>query len=341
MTTRILVADIGGTNSRFSLFEISDSESKDLLQVGSIWLRTSDSGSLGELFSALKISDQGGSSFFLNIHAVCVAAAGPVTGGRYCKPPNINWSIDIEDIKPFFKGAPIFLINDFLAQAYACAGKIAENALCVKPGVRLPGTVAVIGPGTGLGKAILVKHSDIHDSVNDRTYIGVPSEGGHASFPVETFEEFGYLQFLQNKLGSKSVSFEHVLSGRGLSYLYEYFNSEVLPPEDVARLILNNTESKEVKPVLSFYRRSLGRACKCFALESFSSGGVFITGGVIAKNPILAKGPDFIDSFSNSDTQKAFLDLVPIFLVDNQESGLWGAAEYTLFSLQQLSLKNA
>jgi glucokinase len=318
MTENLLVSDIGGTNSRFAIFSYDPSNKCSYELVHRESIKTDSTDSITSLLNGFLERNKNCS--LSNINNIVIAAAGPVTNGEFCDPPNIPWSIDISDVRKIFPELKVSLINDFLAQAYACLSPVSVNAVTIKKGFNIEGTIAVLGPGTGLGKAILVKPS------NDSDYLGVASEGGHSNYPAETAEEFEFVKFISKKHGYNYPSFEDVLSGRGLVDIMEFLTSEKCAPEEVSKSLLGG----KYPEVSAFYTRSIARACRCFALETYATGGMYLAGGVLSKNLNLIQSPDFIKVFIDSPTQKNFLERVEIKLLDFDDSGLWGAAWYGL-----------
>ncbi len=315
----ILTADIGGTNSRFAHFE-SDKDD-NLVLAHQVWLKTTESSSFGELLQGLKMSE-----FPLqpeNADISVLAIAGPVEKGVKSKPPFISWGIDISNAQRDYGLKRAYLINDFVAQAYACRSSIGRTAQVIKDGTVVESAAAaVIGAGTALGKAVILPD-------DQGTFLAVPSEGGHASFPFQTEKEFKFENFLFNKLGDSYITWNKVVSGRGLSYVHEFLTGEELTPEDVINRI--SPESETHKWVSGFY----GRACRDFALETLALGGVYVSGGVAARNPGLIRHRAFAEEFCRSDTLSDILSLIPVFLITDQNSGLWGCAFLGLQKLKQ------
>jgi len=57
-----------------------------------------------------------------------------------------------------------------------------------------------------------------------------------------------------------------------------------------------------------------------------SLGGMYIAGGVAAKLPVMLTHKVFSEEFRSSKTMSRILAQIPVFLITNEESGLWGAA---------------
>jgi glucokinase len=306
----ILSADIGGTHSRFAHF--TTGPAGDLRLVGVKWLKTTEAGSFGGLLEKLR---EGGSSLRPEeADMVIIAIAGPIEGGVKSSPPFISWGIDLSNAREEHGFRKSALINDFVAQAYACHTPVGEAAEGILPGEAVPGApIGAIGAGTGLGQAVL-----IHDGKGG--YIALPSEGGHANFPFVSPQECQFQEFLLRERGDKYITGNIVVSGKGLSYIHQFLNGERLKPEDVAERIVEHPET------LGWMSRFYGRACRNFVLETLALGGLYIAGGVAARIPELVTGKDFELEFRSSDTLAHLLNKVPVFLVNDENSGLWGGA---------------
>jgi len=314
MPASILAVDIGGTSSRFAHFELKAEQGLQLSE--SIWLNTKEAASFSDLLTQFSKVDF---SLSLSDAAICVfAVAGPVEGGRYSRPPNISWDVDLESAAPAFGIKSFALINDFLAQAFACLSNPGQEAEEILPGKPINGSpIAVIGAGTGLGKALLVPNFS-------GGFSGLPSEGGHTNFAAENEEEFAFQKFLQKKIDrSKYLVWDEVVSGRGLSRIHEFLSGETVEPREVA-----GRAAALGSDTMNWFSKFYARVCRNFVLDTLSLAGVYIAGGVAAKNPEVLKSKEFEKSFRSSETHEDILSVVPLWLMDNQESGLWGAAEY-------------
>jgi glucokinase len=319
MRKNILAADIGGTNSRFAHFQIDENGSLVLMETK--WLATTEAGSFSQLLEQLRQSD--GAFPVDEADIAIIAVAGPVKHGTYSAPPYISWDIDLaggESKKVFRKG---YLINDFVAQAYACPSPVGKSARTILAGEIDPdGTIGVIGAGTALGKAILVP-------IPGHGFVALPSEGGHGDFPFISRQEMAFQEFYRRKSGQKHITGNLVVSGRGLRYIHWFLTGEELEPREVAARF--TPESVTLAWAAKFY----GRVCRDFALDVLALGGLYIAGGVAARNPEILTHAGFRNEFLGSSTMGHLLATIPVFLIDNQDSGLWGAAFYGRQILQK------
>ena len=308
----ILAADISGTNSRFAHFQIDENDS--LVLKNTIWLETAEAGSFTELMEQLNDSEFSLSTDKADM--AVIAVAGPVQHETYCDPPYISWDIDLaaKEIKKVFQQAS--LLNDFAAQAYACRSPVGKEADEILAGeVDEDGAIGVIGGGTALGKATLL-------TLSEYGYHAMASEGGHAYFPFVSQREFAFQKFYREKSGQRDITGNLVVSGRGLQHIHWFLTGEKMEPKEVAARFTPDSET------LAWVAKFYGRACRDFALEVLALGGLYVAGGVAAKNPQILVHEDFAKEFVRSSTMEHILKKIPVFLVDNQDSGLWGAAFY-------------
>jgi len=308
----ILAADIGGTSSRFAHFQATG-RTGTLALVETKWLPTAGAASFGQLLAQLH--DSGFTLRADKADIAVIAVAGPVEEhGTYCAPPNISWHIDLADREYEKIPQQSCLINDFVAQAYACRSPLGESARLILAGsMAADGTVAVLGAGTGLGKATLV-------SLPGNEFLALPSEGGHAYFPFVSAEEFSFQEFYREKSGQQHITGNLVVSGGGLRYLHWFLSGEDLHPREVTARLGPKSET------LAWAAKFHGRVCRDYALEVLAGGGLYIAGGVAARNPEIVSHGNFRREFYDSPTMGYILAKIPVFLMDNQDSGLWGAA---------------
>ena len=350
----ILVADMGGTNCRFALLNASKQidNSGAIPDLGSrCHLPTSEYKDVYALLKALASRENEQGEGFLpvskkpsRVDLAVFAVAGPVQGSKAYAPNmgsagNKGWHIDAVECAKVCGIAHVVLINDFVAQAFAClVPDVSRPEQILGPASSLMATdtaarlingaeervmepmepVAIVGAGTGLGMCLLLPQKSANPY--DRQYLA--SEGGHASFSFETPDEWDFAAFMQRKTGKQRLIGDDIVSGSGLACLHSYFYNEELSPAEVATRL--HPESK----VLEYFARFYGRACRDYVLTTLAWGGVCIAGGVAARNPVLVKHPAFAANFYNCGAHRALLDKVPVWLYLEADAGLWGAAAY-------------
>ena len=318
----ILASDIGGTSSRFAHFQTTSSGELNL--VGITILKTREADSFAGLLDALRAS-----AFTLkpeDADMTSMAVAGPVQG-MYSNPPNIAWDVNLS--KPEKLGLKhAVMINDFVAQAYACLTSVGASAQIVLEGDPDPlGTVAVVGPGTGFGKAALLP--DIYGGFHP-----MPSEGGHSAFPFNGAKEQEFSEFLIDRLNVTYPSIDNVVTGGGMALMHEFLTGHAITPEQVPEFMNADSET------LLWAARMLARVARNFALDTLSTGGMFIAGGVAARSPEIVEHEAFRAEFRDSQKHSKLLKGIPVKLITDETSGLWGAAFLGLMELKRSPLRS-
>lgn len=314
----ILAADIGGTNSRFALFE------KNPLHM--VYQHTLSSHADSFITIINRLMEH--SSFSkLQVDLVVLAIAGPIHTQTYVKPSNLPYHIAKEDLLPFSNH--VLFINDFEAQAWACLTIALSHALQVLPDSskhptknistfsfdQLGGRLGIIGAGTGLGMSVLEPIS------NTKTKV-LASEGGHTPFPFITQKEINFGTFVCSKKKSAYAKIDDILSGSGLSLLHMFLTGEKNQPEEITK-----TTNFFISETCTYFSRFYARICRSLTLFNLTDQGIVITGGLAAAYPGLIQHNEFKKEFINiKGEHKKMLTHIPVWINCNHTSGLWGAA---------------
>jgi glucokinase len=340
----ILAADIGATNSRFALFAAEpNDEAQPLLRLErEIWLAVAQYSDFAAALDALLCPREEGGSFLDPAHPPDVAVLAPAGAveGDVCHMTNCAWVVRGDDARHRLGIAQVGLVNDFVAQAYACLLPQAVDMAAILPGRPVPGSPqAVIGAGTGLGKALIVPGDIPAESGENRRQSlrrlaavrVLPSEGGHEDFPFVGEEEFAFAAFAAKRRQGRLYS-DYVVSGPGLAAVVAFLTGLDLTPPEAAAEALRHPQ------VLDWFARLYGRACRNFALNTLALGGVTITGGMALRLPVLDR-PAFRAEFHENDPhQRRLLEALPVFHMRSPRAGLWGAALYGVLRLAQDTL---
>jgi glucokinase len=323
----ILAADVGGTFSRFAVFEISGD---GLFIQQNCRMPTWDVDDFSRFVDAMQANEL--AQWVTRCTDVVVAVPGPVRHGRALNLPNVPWNLDIMRLREAFPQVPddrVYLINDFAAHAMACQLPIHASAICVQHGEVDPaGLLAVIGAGTGMGGCSLLFGGS-------QTPVVVPSEAGHVNFAFHGADEKQYEAFLQRETGLERIDCNLVVSGRGLTLLHKFVTGVTLSPQEVTQELSSETE------VCQIFATYYGRAARNYALSVLPTGGMYVAGGVAARAHCLVDHNAFRNEFSFSAAHHDLLSNIPIHLIVNEESGVWGAARYSVIATKQREMAAA
>ena len=200
--TVILAGDVGGTKVHLALYDFVDSK---LVRIRDQQYPAKQHSGLEEIVRKFLGADQ--------VTLACFGVAGPVRDGRL-QLTNLSWKLDSRELAAALEIERIFLINDSEANGYGIAELSADQIYTLSEGdTRQMGNRALIAAGTGLGEVYLVW--------NGQGHVPYPSEGGHADYAPRNDVEFELLRYLKQQYKSR-VSYDRVISGAGLTNIYEF-----------------------------------------------------------------------------------------------------------------------
>jgi glucokinase len=315
MSRKIAVADVGGTHARFALAEIVGGR---VISLGEpVTLKTAEHGSF-----QLAWQEFGRRAGIELPNELAIAFAGPI-GGEVLKLTNNPWVIRPALIKERLDVDRYTIVNDFGAVAYAVATLPNEDFrhLCGPDGP-LPrqGVVSIIGPGTGLGVAALLRKSDHYEVIE--------TEGGHVDFaPLDSLEDKILVQLRRN---FRRVSVERVVAGQGLPNLYEALAAiekldvSIHDEKDLWTAALTGTDSLATA-ALDRLCLSLGAVAGDLALAQ-GANSVVIAGGVGLRLSEYLPRSGFRDRFIAKGRFERRMDEMPVKLITYPQPGLFGAA---------------
>ena len=314
--SEIVTVDIGGTHARFALAELEGGRVKGLSHVTK--LKAAEHASLqiawrhfGEIVGRPLPRAAG------------IALAGPVTG-EVLQLTNNPWVIRPALIQERLGVDRHVLVNDFGAVAHAVHQLGPEHFRHVcGPERDLPeeGVIAIVGPGTGLGVAQLIRR--------DGRGLVVETEGGHIDFaPIDVLDQ----QILSRlRLIFRRVSAERLVSGPGLANTYaalaEIEGLSITPLDNTALWTLALADGSDALAAAAFDRfcLNLGSVSGDIALAQ-GAHAVVIAGGLGLR--IADRLP--LSGFENRFTAKGRFETrmreMPVKLITYDEPGLFGAA---------------
>ena len=305
-TDEIIVADIGGTRARLALARLGAPPVLGEI----VTLDAVAHGSLESVFAAF--AELVGRPL---PRAAVLAVAAPITPG-VLRFTNSRWTIDPPAAQAALGLDRLLILNDFAAVAHAVHHASASDLrhLC-GPDVPLPaeGSISVVGPGTGLGIAQLVRRPGL--------YHAIATEGAHIGFaPVDTFED-AVLARLRPRFGR--VSIERLVSGPGLA---ELLPDDMPHPGDAAlwEAAIAGTDPV-ARAALDRFLALLGGFCSDAALMHWA-GGVVLAGALANRLADTLPGSGFHARLCAKGRYREPMERLPVKLLTLAEPGLMGAA---------------
>eukprot|EP00545_Synedropsis_sp_CCMP1620_P007303 CAMPEP_0119005716 /NCGR_PEP_ID=MMETSP1176-20130426/1886_1 /TAXON_ID=265551 /ORGANISM="Synedropsis recta cf, Strain CCMP1620" /LENGTH=413 /DNA_ID=CAMNT_0006957557 /DNA_START=53 /DNA_END=1294 /DNA_ORIENTATION=- len=364
VTVYLLTGDVGGTNSRMSLYDTASS-----IPLAVKYYRNQEA-----------LTDKSDGAFeskiispFLQFcwetvkHLVpieeaeiisCLACAGPVRDNKV-HMSNLGINIDGTAIEKNIFSEEIYIrkinraliINDFVAQGYGCLTLDDTEVKELTPGshkmIDCNGPKVCVGAGTGLGECYLTPNGN-------GSYGCFPSEGGHVEYNPRSDLEIKLRSYLMNKFGNKHrISTERVVSGMGLANVYEFLAAEF--PDQVDKAVhdeflsagdmqgkvvsVNAKDGSLCKQALEIMISAYGSEVGSAAVKWIPTGGLFVTGGLTPKNIQHIEGQDsgFMKAFLDKGRVSPVLSTIPLFAVMVEDLGVRGAHKACLMEYERMT----
>ena len=313
--TEIVAVDIGGTHARFAIAHLD----------GRRVLRLTDETVLKAAeFASLQTAWE---AFAARLGRPLPREAGIAVAcpphGEVLQLTNNPWIIRPALIPEKLGVDRFSLVNDFGAVAHAIDHLDTSffRHLC-GPDLPLPteGVVSIVGPGTGLGVALLARSA--------RGARVIETEGGHADFaPLDAIEDAILARLRQ---AHRRVSVERVVAGPGLAAIHAALAAlegrATTPMDDATlwRLALSHEDSLATAAFDRFCL-SLGAVAGDIALVQ-GAEAVVIAGGLGLRLADRLGGSGFERRFRAKGRFEGRMAAMPVKLVTYPEPGLLGAA---------------
>ena len=300
----ILLGDVGGTNARLALARNGSIDPQTVTR-----FRGDDYATFDEVVRQfLQEQDQP------RISAVCVAVAGPVSGGQ-AKLTNRNWDFDEDRLARLTDADHVRLINDLTALGYATPALGGEGLALLRsaPADRARnGQGLVVNLGTGFNVCAV-------RSLPGRAITALEAEEGHTHLPANI-----YLRLL-DAVGPDAikgfVSTEEAFAGRGLSRLHAALTGT--PPVRSEQIdAASDGGDPAANATYDLFTDLVGLLCRELALRFMPLEGLFLAGSV--GRSIADRMDRFEASFLAEPYMRHIPENTPIFLIRDDMAALHG-----------------
>jgi glucokinase len=303
----ILLGDIGATNARFALLTNGVLGAVSSFEVAKF-------GRFADVVATF-LKDY---CREFRVRYAVLAIAGPIKGERSLLT-NSSWVIDSRELRAAFN-LEVRIVNDFEAVALSLPWLTSTDSAGIgggKPEVGAP--KAVLGPGSGLGVACLICHSD--------KPVVVSSEGGHATLTASCEREDHIVGQLRQRFGH--VSAERAVSGVGLENIYQAIalldRLDVVPRSaaDITKCALGG-ECQVACEALHTFCAFLGSFAGNIALTFGARGGVYIAGGISPRILDFLVRSEFRGRFEAKGRFRPYLEAIPSYVITHPAAAFVG-----------------
>lgn len=310
---KLLAVDVGATKVLLSVF---DADTDDC--IAEKRYLSAEFTSLSELVLSFK------KEFSIDtLDVACVGVPGPVSA-RQVKLTNLPWRVNADELAKACDIGYTEIINDFAAAALGINELSKDDLLCLQSGkFDANGNRLIVGAGSGLGVSPIKNCDD--------EFWPQASEGGHMDFAPINEAQLKLFNWLHKKW--THVSYERILSGQGIEFLYAFFNAENhghshhnLTPnvsaEQVHQFAIDG-EPIAVK-TLNMFVEVYGAYIGNISLLWQAKAGVYIAGGIGPKIQDWMLQPRFVEALNAKGRMADWVRVVPVYLVVNDQVGLLG-----------------
>jgi glucokinase len=307
-----LIADIGGTNARFALADEGSITPQHERTLSCANYRTLIDAVLAYLEDASQAMPETAS----------LAIATPVSNDRVVMTNHV-WDLSVEETRKALGLKSLKVLNDYTALALALPYLAKEDFHQVGGGKAVDKqTMAVLGPGTGLGVSGSIYTGDY--------WLPLQSEGGHVSYGPLNDRETDVINVIRKH--RDHISAESLVSGPGLVLLYESIarsdgvEHELLSPEQIANKALARKIDATAEEAVSMFCGILGSVAGNLALTLGARGGVYVGGGIIPKLGKYFDSSPFRERFEDKGRFSKYLAEIPTHVISSNYPALIGAA---------------
>ena len=295
---KVLLIDIGGTNIRTATAYIG---SNDINNASKQNLDCLDS--FNEIIQNLL-------SKYQNIKHIVFSVAGPKVH-QSISMTNRDFEIDEQIILKKFDLDSCHILNDWESIGHGLSLFNTNEMTFINKCDGFNQTSLVIGPGTGLGAALVIENK-----------IVLPTEIGNCLLTLpKLFEDFERADI------EKFNIIESILSGGGLKNIYEIFSNQEKSSEEIVSSF-NNDESSQ--KAINFFLNSFSQILSELALAYMPGNGIFIAGGLMRSIRQFIDNEIFMKNFliNRKSMHANILSQMPIAIINQEMTCLHGCLNF-------------
>tara|TARA_E500000178_G_scaffold84383_1_gene82790 strand:+ start:216 stop:1160 length:945 start_codon:yes stop_codon:yes gene_type:complete len=295
---KVLLIDIGGTNIRTATAEIGSNEINNASKQNLDCLDSFD-----QIIQNLLSKDQ-------NIKHIVFSVAGPKLH-QSITMTNRNFEINEKTILKKFSLDSCHILNDWESIGHGLSLFDTKAMSFINKCDGFNQTSLVLGPGTGLGAAQVIKDN-----------IVLPTEIGNSSLTLpKLFEDFEPIAIENFNI------IESIISGGGLKQIYKILSNEEKSSEEIVSSFSNDEFSQKA---INFFLNSFSQILSELALAYMPGNGVFIAGGLMRSMHQFIDNDIFMKNFlmNRKSMHAKILSQMPIAIINQEMTCLHGSLNF-------------
>ena len=292
---KALLIDIGGTNIRTCKAYIGDKKLHDPLKKSISCLKDFDS-----LVKAYLSEDP-------DVRHLVISVAGPKLNNSITMT-NRDFKINERDILNKFDIDTCEILNDWESIGHSLRLFNNEDINFINDGSSFNNVALMIGPGTGLGAAIVI---------NDNMVL--PTEVGNTSSMLS-----GLLKGIDIDEPNSFNVVEDLISGKGIERIYSHLASDKKSPEEIIDLCRD--KDRFAIETIELFIDSMAYLLSELALTYLPGKGIFLAGGLARSLQEFIYSENFNKNFlrNRRSMHVNLLSEIPIGIIQKQMTCLHG-----------------
>ncbi len=301
-----MLVDIGGTNVRTAIANIG---SRDL--INPVKRNHNQIVSIDALISNFLNED-------LSIKHIVFSVAGPKINDSISMT-NAEFQIDKNSILENFKLDSCHILNDWESIGHSLSIIQNHETKYINQGEPFNDVALVLGPGTGLGAALVIRDNII-----------LPTELGNSSISISEI-----LQELTSTNDNDFKNIESIISGKGLAKIFFLISGLKKNPEEI---LATYASDKYAKKSVDIFLLSISQLLSELALIYMPGKGIFLSGALIRDLIKFLDFDSFVKNFlkNKKSPHKEILKQIPIAVINKQMASLHGSLNF----INKLNKKN-
>lgn len=300
----MLLGDVGGTNARLAIARNGAIDSETVTR-----FRGDDYQSFDDVVRQF-LQEQDNP----HISSVCVAVAGPVSGGR-ASLTNRDWDFSEDRLARLTDADQVRLINDLTALGHATPALRGDGLSVLRnaPEDRARnGQALVVGLGTGFNVCAV-------RALPGGAVMAMEAEEGHTQLPANIYQR---LVDLLGRDGAEAFfSTEETFAGRGLSRLHAMrTGTDPIRSEAIAEAA--GRGDAEAVATYDLFTELVGLLCRELTLRFMPLEGLFLAGSV--GRSIADRMDRFEPAFLAESYMRHIPENTPVFLIRDDMAALHG-----------------